>query len=105
MMSCGKPVITTNYSAHTEFCTQENSLLVEIDSMEDAYDGKWFNGEVGEWASLEGNPFDSIVSHMRSVYNEWRESRLLVNEGGVQTAVDFSWDKTAQKIKESIGED
>ena len=46
MMSCGKPVITTNYSAHTEFCTQDNARLIEIDSMEDAYDGKWFNGEV-----------------------------------------------------------
>ena len=105
MMSCGKPVITTNYSAPTEFCTQDNARLIEIDSMEDAYDGKWFNGEVGEWASLEGNAFDSLVSHMRSVYSVWQESRLLVNDSGVQTAIEFSWDRTAQKIKESIGED
>ena len=104
MMSCGKPVIATNYSAHTEFCNEENTLLIEIDSMETASDGKWFNGNVGEWASLEGNAFDTLVSHMRDVYSDWQESRLLVNEEGIRTAVDFSWDRTAEKIKEAIYE-
>ena len=31
MMACGKQVIATNYSAHTEFCTKENSILIESD--------------------------------------------------------------------------
>jgi glycosyltransferase involved in cell wall biosynthesis len=104
MMSCGKPVIATNYSAHTEFCNENNSLLIEIDSMETASDGKWFNGNVGEWASLEGSPFDALVSHMRDVYGWWQESGVLVNEEGIRTAVDFSWETTAEKIKEAIYE-
>ena len=49
MMSCGKQVIITDYSAHTEFCNEENSLLVNIDNKEDAYDGIWFHGQ-GRWA-------------------------------------------------------
>ena len=104
MMSCGKPVIATNYSAHTEFCNEGNALLIEIDSMETASDGKWFHGNVGEWASLEGNAFDALVSHMRDVYGKWQESRFLANEEGIRTAVDFSWEKTAKKIKEAIYE-
>ena len=104
MMSCGKPVIATNYSAHTEFCNEDNSLLIEIYSMEPAYDGKWFNGTVGEWASLKGNPTDQLISHMRNVYSDWQESRPIVNEEGIRTATEFSWDKTARKIKEFIYE-
>ena len=30
MMSAGKHVITTDYSAHTEFCTKDNAGLVPI---------------------------------------------------------------------------
>ena len=30
MMAMGKPVITTNYSGHTEFATPANALLVEV---------------------------------------------------------------------------
>ena len=30
-MSCGKPVIATNYSGHTEFCNDENSYLIDIE--------------------------------------------------------------------------
>ena len=48
LMSCGKHIITTNYSAHTEFCNKENALLVDIDELETAYDGKWFLGSCGK---------------------------------------------------------
>lgn len=104
MMSCGKPVIATNYSAHTEFCNKQNTLLIEIDSMETASDGKWFNGDTGDWASLEGNAFDELVAHMKTVYSEWQQNNLLVNEAGIKTATDFSWEQTSQKIKGAIYE-
>ena len=45
MMSCGKNVIATNYSSHTEFCNSENCMLVETTELEDAHDGKWFRGQ------------------------------------------------------------
>ena len=46
MMSCGKQTIATNYSAHTEFCNEDNCMLVETTEMVDAEDGKWFRGFV-----------------------------------------------------------
>ena len=103
MMSCGKPVIATVYSAHTEFCNENNSLLIDIDSLETASDGKWFKGDLGEWASLEGNPFDSLVGHFRTVYASWKEG-VVENPAGIQTAIAFSWDQTAKKIKEAMYE-
>ena len=42
MMAAGKHVIATDYSAHTEFCTQENCGLVPIKDVEPAFDNKWF---------------------------------------------------------------
>ncbi|MGH7138897.1 MAG: glycosyltransferase, partial [Pirellulales bacterium] len=45
MMSCGRQVIATNYSAHTEYCDSSNALLVQVDQLEDAYDERWFSGQ------------------------------------------------------------
>ena len=51
MMACGKQVIITDFSAHTEFCTKENADLVSISDTEPAFDGKWFFGQ-GNWAKI-----------------------------------------------------
>ena len=64
MLACGKQVITTNYSAHTEFCNKENAF-VDIEKNETAYDGKWFNGKVGEWACIDKNEKEQFIEHMR----------------------------------------
>jgi len=101
MMSLGKNIITTNYSAHTEFCNSQNSFLVTPQKNEAAVDGKWFNGEA-EWASLDGI-HDEFVEHMQNVYSVWKESDgTLVNEEGIKTAKQFSWSNTAQKLMEAI---
>ena len=102
MMSCGKPVIATNYSAHTEYCDEENCMLIDIDSFETAFDDKWFKGTVGDWASLQGNAFDQAVSHMRTVYSDWKEGKDLENKAGIETAKAFSWEATAESVKEAV---
>ena len=104
MMSCGKHVIATDYSAHTEFCTKENSLLVTIEEKETAYDGKWFTGKSGEWAKLGDNQVEQVVVHMREVHKRKQSASLGVNEGGVATAQEFSWNNSASKVLESIHE-
>ncbi len=92
MMACGKSIITTNYSGHTEFCNQKNSYLVKIDELEDAYDGKWFNGQ-GQWAKLGQSQQDEIINFMQYCYKN-----RPVNQEGVKTAKEFSWNNAAQKI-------
>lgn len=102
MMSMGKPVIATNYSAHTEFCTEDNSLLIDIVEEEPIYDGKWFVEDCGTWACLDGEPYDQLVSHMRDIYETWRTTPEMVNESGIQTAKRLSWESMANQVLEVI---
>ena len=98
LMAIGKHIITTNYSAHTEFCNEKNSMLVTPKNKERAIDGQFFNG-FAEWASLEGTE-QEFIRHMQDMYQKWKENgrQRLVNEEGVKTAEKFSWDATAQKL-------
>jgi glycosyltransferase involved in cell wall biosynthesis len=92
-MSCGIPVIATNYSGHTEFCNDKNSLLVNIHELEMAYDGIWFDGKIGKWAKLENHQIDQIVEHMRSVHKN-----KSYNTAGVETAAKFTWEHSAKEV-------
>ena len=92
----GTPVITTDYSAHTEFCNNNNSYLVNIDSNEDAYDGKWFFGQ-GEWANLGNSQIDQCIEHMRDVYKN-----KPYNKEGEKTGKRFNWKSSAEKLVKNI---
>ncbi len=94
VMACGRHVITTNYSAHTEFCDENNSYLIPIFNTVPAYDGIWFNKQ-GNWAELGQHQFDTLVEHMRYVVKNVRD-----NPNGVKTAQKFSWKNTAERILE-----
>ena len=96
MMSCGKQVIAKNYSAHSEFCNEKNCNLIEIDELEDAYDGKWFRGQ-GEWANLGEPQIEQLISHMQTVH-----STKSLNTEGIKTATRFSWENTAKEIINAI---
>jgi glycosyltransferase involved in cell wall biosynthesis len=93
MMSMNKPVITTNYSAHTEFCNSDNSYLVDIEHTEKAHDGKAFNGQ-GNWAKIEDKQKDEIIDHMRYVY----KNQIRTNPNGIETAKKFSWTNSAKVL-------
>lgn len=96
-MAMNKPVIVTNYSAHTEYCNSDNSYLVNIDSLEPANDGKWFNGS-GNWAKLGQSQIDQTIEYMRYVYN----NRVDSNPNGVLTAQKYSWNNTANIIQQTF---
>lgn len=97
-MSLNKPVIATNYSAHSDFCNKENCYLVDVDELENAYDGLWFNG-FGEWAKIDEKQKEQIVFYMRELY----KNRTTTNIAGVETAKKFSWENSAEKLLQCIG--
>lgn len=97
MMACGKKVITTNYSAHTEFCNDDNALLIPINKSEIAYDGKWFHGQ-GNWAYIDDNAKAIAIKYMRQIHHLNQNEGLLLNDAGIKTAQNFSWANTARKI-------
>lgn len=101
LMACGKHVITSNYSAHTEFCNTENAHLVNIDALESAKDGRWFFGQ-GNWAKFGKNQLDQYVEHMKKIHKLKQSSELYPNKAGLDTASKFSWQNTAEKIIQHV---
>lgn len=100
MMACGKHVISTNYSAHTEFCNNENCGLIPIADTELAFDGKWFFNQ-GNWAKIGDNEVSTLVNLMKSVVKNYKGE---INSVGIETAKQFSWDNTAQKVLSILGQ-
>ena len=101
LMSCAKDVIITNYSAHTEFCNEDNSYLIKTNDLETAYDGMWFKGD-GNWAKMGEDQVDQAVEHMRAVHKKKKEEGKIYNSQGVETAQKFSWENSADKILGAI---
>lgn len=98
MMAMGKHVIATNYSAHTEFCTPVNSRLINIDNLETAFDGVFFDGQCGFWAELAQEQKDATIEHMRDVHTLKQNGQLTINQNGVETGKQFSWKNSAQEL-------
>jgi len=98
-MAMNKPVIATNYSAHTEFCTKDNSFLVDISETEKAYDGKAFYGQ-GNWAKIGEKEKDQIIDYMRHVV----KNDIRSNNNGIKTAKTFSWSNSADQLLRCISE-
>lgn len=101
MMACGKHVITTNYSAHTEFCNAENAHLINVTDTEVAYDGKWFHGQ-GNWAKLGDKEKDQFIDSIRKVHNLNKDNLLNVNTSGVKMANQLSWNNSAKEIVKNV---
>jgi glycosyltransferase involved in cell wall biosynthesis len=100
MMSMGKQVITTNYSAHEEFCNYKNSLLIPIDEKEIAEDGVFFKRKIGRWAKLESRHVDILAEYMRDIHKRKQSGEDLTNKEGIDTAKELTWDNMSVKIKE-----
>lgn len=106
MMACGKSVIATDYSAHTEFCNKDNCHLIEINKLERAYDGVFFSGEYGEWASFDQESKDQLIQHLRTVHQTKQTygnyslgtHQGTANVAGIQTAKKFTWKNSVQEL-------
>lgn len=102
MMACGKHVITTNYSAHTQFCTRNNARLVDIESLELAYDGKWFNGKCGSWAKIDDSVIEHFVNHLRDIHNLKQNNALKINQDALETSSLYNWDNSAKLVLQYV---
>ena len=98
LMSCGKHVITTDYSAHTEFCTKENSSLLTITDIEPAFDNKWFFGQ-GNWAKLDDTVLNELQAQMEQFVQNYNGE---LNSEGIETAKQFNWNNTAREILSNV---
>lgn len=97
-MAMNKPVIATNYSAHTEYVNSKNSYIVDITDTEPAIDNMWFFGN-GNWAKITEQQKEQTIEHMRHVY----KNKINTNHSGIETAKLFTWENSAKQLIRCIG--
>lgn len=94
-LACGKPLITTDYSAQTEFARPHNSFLLQISEYEPMYDGKFFTSHVppgATWAKITDKNIDQLVDIMRFAY----EDRFTGEN--INLVPDYTWENTICKL-------
>jgi glycosyltransferase involved in cell wall biosynthesis len=99
MLGCGKHIIITNCTGHTEYVDSSCRLIEMDDEFESAYDGIFFNG-FSRWRKFGQNQFDQLVSHMRDVYNN--RTNLTTNLAGAKRAAEFTWEKSVHVLAQEI---
>lgn len=101
MLSCGKPVIATNYSGQTEYLKEgkESVDLIPVEKMIAAFDGVWFMGQDGQWAQLNSAKIGEL---MRKRYEDRNNNQDKVKEDAIRVAKMFNWERTAKLIVDSI---
>ena len=101
MLACGKRVICTNYSGHTEFTSKEFASMIEISDLESAYDGKWFFNQ-GNWAKIGEKEEEQIIEAMRHEHRLKKDGALGVNILGVEKAKSLDWIHSSNKLYDII---
>jgi len=102
LLACGKYLIITNCTGHTEFCNSENSMLVDMVSpKESAYDGKFFNG-AHQWNSIRKDEEEQMIEYMRKIHKLNKDNDLEQNTKAIDSVKKFTWNNSALKIKELI---
>jgi glycosyltransferase involved in cell wall biosynthesis len=98
MLSIGTHVLTTNYSAHPDFCNERNAMIIEITNMETAFDGVFFKGNTGRWAEIAEPQMDQLIEHMRNIHERKQNGTLELNREGIETGRKFSWVNAAKEL-------
>jgi Glycosyl transferases group 1 len=98
MLSLGKQVIATNYSAHTAFLNHDNARLIAVDKLEDVP----VACGIGQWAVFGDAQHEQLVAHLRAVHAERQKAGPLSNAAGVETALQFSWSASADALLRAV---
>jgi glycosyltransferase involved in cell wall biosynthesis len=103
LMACGKHLIATDYSGHTEFA-KKGVHLIPIDRLEPAIDNIWFHGQ-GNWAYIGQDQKDLIVEYMKKIHTDKQSQNLKLNNEAAIAAQEFTWAKSTDKLIKAINND
>jgi glycosyltransferase involved in cell wall biosynthesis len=98
MLSMGKSVIATDYSAHTQFLTHENAHLISVDALEDVP----ADLGIGQWAAFGDAQHEQLVVHLRSVHHARQQDGPIRNRAGILTAEKFSWNASGVALLDAV---
>ncbi len=97
-MACGVPVICTNWSAHLDFMTADNGLLIDVERLEPVPAFGIANDRVyagSRWA----RPSEAHLRKlMRWAYENRARAREIGARGSRDVLGDFTWEKAARRM-------
>ena len=100
LLGCGKHLIITNCTGQSEYLTENNSMLINMeDKFESAYDGVFFNG-FGRWRKFGQDAFDQLVEKMRAFHKN--RPNILQNTAGILESRQFSWENSVAKLSQEL---
>jgi glycosyltransferase involved in cell wall biosynthesis len=102
--ACGVPVIGTRYSGQTDFLTDENSYLVDVDSLARAPDlevvSRFFQGM--EFPVLGRSAIDQTRLHMRRVYENREEAKNKARNLRAEVEQKYDWPVCVGQMREKL---
>lgn len=101
LLASGRHLIITDCTGHTEFCDNDNSMLVKMTGKEKAYDGKWFNGDF-DWHSLGPEQIDQMVEYLREIHRKHQDRTLQINQAGIESTKKYTWDSVTKVLAERL---
>tara|TARA_Y100000310_G_scaffold304061_1_gene342894 strand:+ start:239 stop:1327 length:1089 start_codon:yes stop_codon:yes gene_type:complete len=98
-VALGKHAVILNATAYKEWATEDNSVLVEPNGKEEAYDGKFFKkGSPYNQGNIHTFDEDEFINGCEKAVERYRESP--VNSEGLKIQENFTYAKTVDAIME-----
>lgn len=98
MMSCGMPCITTNTSAHTEYVTSNNSILLDSKEQTIAVDNRFFDG-FGKWLNVTPEDILKAILFAKSKQEDISFLKKL-SSSAYSTTSKITWKNESLKIQQ-----
>lgn len=100
-MACEKPVIVTDYSAHTTYVNDDNAYLIGVKRMMKVYDPNFYDHSLdfGEWADPD---VDHLIQLLRHVVKNPDEARRKARQARKDVTEQWTWDHAAKKALQRI---
>lgn len=100
-MSCGIPVIVTNYGACLDYCNHHNAFLVDckIEKFSQKRVGTVETVDYPFWAEVD---ISDLRMKMRQVYENYNEALIKAEKAQKDIRENFDWEHTLREIKDSL---
>ena len=97
-----KPIMTTNWSAHTEFLSKEFTTLMngELKNLHPSVLNDWFVKEA-QWFNV--NPME-VNHYFKDIFENYKKYQNNANRQAYKSKNEFSWDKMFEKVDQILTE-
>jgi glycosyltransferase involved in cell wall biosynthesis len=91
-----KPIMTTNWSAHTEFLSKEFTTLMngKLKNLHPSVLNDWFVKEA-QWFNV--NPME-VNHYLKDIFENYKKYQNNANRQAYKSKTEFSWDKMKEKL-------